>query len=154
MSYMTNCTGNVGSAYDSSRTCAHNCISKDEHEYYLRPFFRRNYLNDFICVKHFKEFREYLPCYRNRRSLEFFFVKCGYFALDDTSVLQATKRTCTALNCVLHYIPGLIRHDCGVSSYDSKFAKKAGDLMERMVAAFLRERVKLNKMIRMCEDMK
>uniref|UniRef100_A0A9J2QB01 Uncharacterized protein n=1 Tax=Ascaris lumbricoides TaxID=6252 RepID=A0A9J2QB01_ASCLU len=91
------------------------------------------------------KFREHLPCYWNeRKSLEYFLVRCGYFALDDSTSLKATKITCKALSCVLRAIPETIRREC-------EDAMAAG-FMEKIVGAFLRERIRLNKMKRMCAE--
>uniref|UniRef100_A0A915C6H2 Uncharacterized protein n=1 Tax=Parascaris univalens TaxID=6257 RepID=A0A915C6H2_PARUN len=73
---------------------------------HVRPFFRRNYLNEMLCIKHYDEFREHLPCYWNeRKSLEYFLVRCGYFALDDSTSLKATKITCKYANSSHHFRP-------------------------------------------------
>ncbi|CAI4224716.1 unnamed protein product [Auanema sp. JU1783] len=140
-------------SYNESKKCAHSCLSSPNHEYYLRPFVRQNYLNDFICARHYDDFRKYLPCYQGHTSLEQYFIRCGYFAIesDDSSVLQANPQTCAALRCVTRYIPGLIRQQC-TSLENAKMAHEAGDLMERMVTAFLREKLHLNRMKRQCED--
>uniref|UniRef100_A0A914V7F3 Uncharacterized protein n=1 Tax=Plectus sambesii TaxID=2011161 RepID=A0A914V7F3_9BILA len=68
--------------YNSTRACVRSCVDKRTDLKYLRPFFRRNYLNEIICFKNYNDFRTHLQCYRNEhRQLEFFFVRCGYFAV-------------------------------------------------------------------------
>uniref|UniRef100_A0A915C879 Uncharacterized protein n=1 Tax=Parascaris univalens TaxID=6257 RepID=A0A915C879_PARUN len=133
------------SAYNETRQCVRSCVPSDEQMAHVRPFFRRNYLNEMLCIKHYDEFREHLPCYWNeRKSLEYFLVRCGYFALDDSTSLKATKITCKALSCVLRAIPETIRRECEDAM--------AAEFMEKIVRAFLRERIRLNKMKRMCAE--
>uniref|UniRef100_A0A914VMZ3 Uncharacterized protein n=1 Tax=Plectus sambesii TaxID=2011161 RepID=A0A914VMZ3_9BILA len=83
-------------------------------------------------------------CYRNEhRQLEFFFVRCGYFAVDERiDKPQINRQTCSSLSCVLRSIPQIVRRVCE--------SPAAADFMERMVEAFLRERIKLRKMKMLC----
>jgi hypothetical protein len=50
----------------------------------------------------------------------------------------------SSLSCVLRSIPQVVGRDCE--------SPAAANFMQRMVEAFLRERIKLNKMKRLCRE--
>lgn len=39
--------------YNRTRTCVRSCVDKQGDLKYIRPFFRRNYLNEIICFKNY-----------------------------------------------------------------------------------------------------
>ncbi|PAV91820.1 hypothetical protein WR25_18980 [Diploscapter pachys] len=81
--------------YNTSRECANECVKgQKDHHYYLRPFFRRNYLNEFICFKHYEEFHKSIPCYLAGDVIKSFYNRCGSEFVDDDDAVEASDQTC------------------------------------------------------------
>uniref|UniRef100_A0A0M3IQV8 Secreted protein n=1 Tax=Ascaris lumbricoides TaxID=6252 RepID=A0A0M3IQV8_ASCLU len=51
-------------AYNETRQCVRSCVPSDEQMAHVRPFFRRNYLNEMLCIKHYDGSTLFsLPCF-------------------------------------------------------------------------------------------
>ncbi|CAD6188290.1 unnamed protein product [Caenorhabditis auriculariae] len=125
-------------AYNGTRSCAVGCLSHEDHDVYLRPFFRRNILNEFVCHKHYNDIHEFLPCYLRSRTFETTFQSCGKFVFEDE--VRANRETCSSLRCVTQTLPGLVRQKC-VADDNEQFGGAAAALFEKMLGAFLRQRI-------------
>ncbi|PAV57796.1 hypothetical protein WR25_05103 [Diploscapter pachys] len=136
--------------YNTSRECANECTKgQKDHHYYLRPFFRRNYLNEFICFKHYEEFHKSIPCYLAGDVIKSFYNRCGSEFVDDDDAVEASDQTCDSLKCLLKQMPNALRVQCDTQGHEEQ-AFAAGQLLQRSVAAQLRERIRLHHLTQFC----
>ncbi|CAJ0583116.1 unnamed protein product, partial [Mesorhabditis spiculigera] len=137
--------------YDEARKCAKACVTEEDQEEFLEPFYRRNYLAEFICYKHVDQFEIYMPCYQNKTTLEFLFDHCRYFHLSDSTALIADAVTCANIDCALKAIPRAIQRECHDPN-DSDFSNKAAALMFRLITEFISGRPRLIRLRKACKQ--